>query len=364
MKIFDQILIRHNVQAALKIAERQAAEITGEQRTYMPGIYRVIGLVSMVFFSAAAILSWRASHSGLALTISLFFAFGIPVPLLISCRNCWVRYNEEGFTVSNFWGIRRCYTYSDVTARTQGGGNMDFKRSDGTYMRMDGQVNGKAFFTVLCRMTGKETAILHPHPMGMQEAQLKESYASGLLRETMFVNPEQLSSLNIRKNISHIMIRISSVCLLGVYCSRLDLPGVLIPLGLTLLSMGLYYKNPDYYTAREHVGKEWVGELAPLHKCCNMFGPSLCALLSSAVYYVHHMDSLYGHGTVYIIGEGNPWKTGSSYGICILITVLQLLVFKKYSREYREYRLGMVSFGVYAFCTGAVFGILSRFLMH
>ena len=88
-------------------------------KVYLPAALAVIGIVGSTGFLIPALITAFTDDSpwfSLALlAFSLVGAF-----LIVSYINCRVSYDKDGFVAKNFWGIKRKYTYDQVTGIQEG----------------------------------------------------------------------------------------------------------------------------------------------------------------------------------------------------------------------------------------------------
>ncbi len=92
----------------------------GEKGTvFLPKIVLIIGMISSLLMLSLAL--WTA-FSGKELWVCVEFAalFLLASSLIIAQLNCRVFYDQDSFTVQNFFGVRRTYAYGDITAIRKG----------------------------------------------------------------------------------------------------------------------------------------------------------------------------------------------------------------------------------------------------
>lgn len=81
-------------------------------RVHLNKALPVLGVFGTVFFAALAVLSARKGEA--LWYVFVIFAVACPT-LVIAWLNVRITYWDTGFTVRNFWGITRKYTYDRVT---------------------------------------------------------------------------------------------------------------------------------------------------------------------------------------------------------------------------------------------------------
>ena len=86
-----------------------------EGKVYLPKFLAVVGLITSTFF---LVLSFISAYSGKAYGASVgFFCFSLlGAAFVIAFVNCRISYDQDGFVAKNFFGIKRKYTYDQVTA--------------------------------------------------------------------------------------------------------------------------------------------------------------------------------------------------------------------------------------------------------
>ena len=84
-------------------------------KVYLPKFFVILGLITSTIFLIPTIIT-AFSDEPIWVTI-LFFAFSLlGSGFIIAFINCRISYDENGFTSKNFFGIKRTYTYDQVTA--------------------------------------------------------------------------------------------------------------------------------------------------------------------------------------------------------------------------------------------------------
>ena len=86
-----------------------------EGKVYLPKFFVILGLITSTIFLIPTIIT-AFSDEPIWVPI-LFFAFSLlGACLIIAFVNCRVWYDEDGFVAKNFFGIKRKFTYDQVTA--------------------------------------------------------------------------------------------------------------------------------------------------------------------------------------------------------------------------------------------------------
>ena len=84
-------------------------------KVYLPKFFVILGLICSTVFLIPTIIT-AFSNEPIWIPI-IFFAFSLlGASLIIAFVNCRVWYDEEGFVARNFFGIKRKFTYDQVTA--------------------------------------------------------------------------------------------------------------------------------------------------------------------------------------------------------------------------------------------------------
>ena len=86
-----------------------------KHKVYLPKLLLALGLVSSTVFLVPTLIT-AFSYEPLWVTVgfSLFSLLG--ASLIIAFINCRISYDENGFSAKNFFGIRKSFTYEQVTA--------------------------------------------------------------------------------------------------------------------------------------------------------------------------------------------------------------------------------------------------------
>lgn len=84
-------------------------------KVYLPKFIVILGLITSTIFLIPTLITAFSDGPIWGPIVCFVFSF-LGLYLIIAFINCRVSYDEEGFTVKNFWGIKRKYTYDQVTA--------------------------------------------------------------------------------------------------------------------------------------------------------------------------------------------------------------------------------------------------------
>lgn len=80
----------------------------------LPKFIGILGLVSAVFFSVLTVVSLIFKDSIFASVVFAFFVF-LGSSLILAFLNCKISYDEKGFVARNLFGIKREFTYEQIT---------------------------------------------------------------------------------------------------------------------------------------------------------------------------------------------------------------------------------------------------------
>ena len=88
---------------------------TEKGKVYLPKFFVILGLITSPIFLIPTLIT-AFSNVPIGVPI-LFFAFSLlGASFIIAFVNCRVSYDEEGFVAKNFFGIKRKFTYDQITA--------------------------------------------------------------------------------------------------------------------------------------------------------------------------------------------------------------------------------------------------------
>lgn len=83
-------------------------------KVHLPNLFAVLGTSCFIFFIILAFIT-LFSQEPLWVPILFFVLAALGLVLVIGFINCRISYDDEGFTAKNFLGIKRYFTYSQVT---------------------------------------------------------------------------------------------------------------------------------------------------------------------------------------------------------------------------------------------------------
>ena len=83
-----------------------------------PKVYLYLGVISLLFWFFVILLLWVDGvpiYESLFVTITFSIAILMSVAVIMIYFNIRIKYNQESFTCSNFWGRKVTFYYSDIT---------------------------------------------------------------------------------------------------------------------------------------------------------------------------------------------------------------------------------------------------------
>lgn len=313
----------------------------------------VIGIICICF------------HQITAGIIVLLFSGGISAPGLCAHHNCLLTYDKEGFTWRNWLGRSCRYSYEDVTGLYNSPLRVVVELSDGRRIDLDEfWVNRLGFAQALCRYRSHKPAKLMPPVAGMSNSEIAESYEKGVLAMAVLVQKNDRPMFGRFKKIHYLICTFSWITaafpVLSFNASKLPatwevlgllgLPGLV----LTLAAMILYFRYPEYFTMRERPTEGLVSqENKKIHKRCTVGYTSLLSVPGSLIFFIYQVQ-----------GKAALLPLLTSAVVAVLLFTGLLLLFRRYSWEYRNYGVGYVSYGFYqVLLCSSVFFVLGGLLV-
>lgn len=83
---------------------------------YLPKFFVIIGTITSVFFLIPALITTVFSDEPMGVSVLFLLLALVGASLVIAFINCRISYDQDGFVSKNFFGVKRKYTYEDVTA--------------------------------------------------------------------------------------------------------------------------------------------------------------------------------------------------------------------------------------------------------
>lgn len=198
----------------------------------------------------------------------------------------------------------------------------------------------------------------------MSDSEIAESYENGIFSRAMLVRKEDRPQFARFKRIHYALCTLSwLITIFAVICAPVALqlkaseglflfalPGTIIMIS----SLFLYFRYPQYFTARERPSAEYPSKkIRSIHKCCTNAYASLLCLPGGIVFFLSQLN-----------GKPLFWPLFLAAVAAILIFCGLLSLFRHHSWEYRNFRIGYVSFAFWQvlFCL-FVFSILTGLIL-
>ena len=83
-------------------------------KVYLPKFFIIFGSICSVIFLIPTFIC-AFSDEPLWITIGFLLFSMLPASLIVAFINCRISYDEDGFTAKNFFGIKRHFTYDQIT---------------------------------------------------------------------------------------------------------------------------------------------------------------------------------------------------------------------------------------------------------
>ena len=84
-------------------------------KVFMPKFFIIFGSIGTCIFLIPTFICLFSEDSIRLSAFWLFFSM-LPASLIVAYINCRISYDEDGFTAKNFFGIKRYYTYDQITS--------------------------------------------------------------------------------------------------------------------------------------------------------------------------------------------------------------------------------------------------------
>lgn len=337
----------------------------GSHQVRQVSIYGWIACVGALFglLLGGAIILFDQLAVGL-LVIFLFGALSIPV--LCVRYNCLLTYDEKGFTWRNMLRISHRYSYEDVTGlyssplrvvvELNGHKQLDFDES---------WLNREDFAHKIRKCRSQKPPKLPSPVLGMPLSEIETSYEGGTFSRALLVKESDRERFGRFKWVHYGICTLS--CLFAGFallCSQafqqeskavglgfLVLPGALC----VAAALYLYFRYPQYFTAREMPSETSLSkEKKARHKRCTLAVTSLMSVCGGAFFFICQISEKTG-----------TWLLFAAAGAAGLLFWAFLALFRRFSWEYRNFRVGYVSFAVWLvfFCLTVFFALGGLFLV-
>lgn len=302
-------------------------------------------LGSMLLGFLFAVIAFLLHAHGVAFFFLLFF-WGISIPPLIACRSQRILFDSKGFTVFSFPARQHQYSYADITGYSDEGSSFEIEVCGQKRICLDMFWQNRFLFReMVLQHCPKKLKKVIPSVFSMSSCDIESSYQNGILRKALIVREEDLGRRFFRLRCLHYALCITAVLLLIfsiLFSGRPDSGSMLISFGAAFLtnamaafSLVLYFRFPSFFTMREKPAQEYIDpQIKKQHKLCTFLCLSLPALFCSALFMLSAAQHFEFHTFPLVL----------SLILCSLLLIGLIVVFRRFSFEYRNYRLGFISF--------------------
>lgn len=303
----------------------------------------------------------------LAIGICVLLLFGaLSIPVLCVKYNCLLTYDEKGFTWRNVLRINHRYSYEDVTGlyssplrvvvELNGHKQLDFDQS---------WLNREDFAHKIRKCRSQKPPKLPMPVLGMSLSEIETSYEGGVFARALLVKECEREQFGRFKWIHYGICTLS--CLFAGFallCSQvfqeeskavglsfLVLPGVLC----MAAALYLYFRYPQYFTAREMPAEGALPKQKKVrHKRCTLAVTSLMSICGGAFFFICQIS-----------GKTQVWPLFVAAGAAGLLFWALLVLFRRFSWEYQNFRVGYVSFAFWQvlFCITIFFALGGLFFV-
>lgn len=330
-----------------------------EQVPFLKLFFRGIALMGLII----AVLSLFVWHEPIASLIFLLLFGGLSVPVLISYHTCWISYDDYGFTISNFGGVKHHYSYEDVTGIADNAVSVEIEVCGKKRISLNEiWVNRYGLVRAICKNRSKKPPKIVRSVLGMSLTDIVDSYKNGVLKQALLVSEKNESRMSLFKGIHYFICTFSVILMLFCFFSMNDknismtfFCAVLLNNILMLSAILLYFRYPEYFTVREkpescHLDKN----CRKYHKLCTQAWVSLLSFFSNALFWASSISVMQKHSSNWLL-------TAISIAFPLILFIVMIVVFRRFSWEYREFRVGFVSFTFWQlfYCLGLFLMIYS-----
>lgn len=315
--------------------------MSGGGRLEQNPVYKPIFYVALGFGIVMCLL---ACFVGKEFWAGLFFLLlfgGLSIPVLISYRTCWIEYDLMGFTRSNFIGKQTYYTWGDVTGLGVFGNQVIIEVHNKKRIHLNETwMNRQLLADAIERHNSQVKKINVPVTAYTSPADFQESYKSGVLNKALVVRREHLAMHRKYKALHYVVCTILALVCVGLFLLRVGPALGVIMVGsthlLVIIFTIVYYKKPEHFTVREKPSYQWVREVKN-HKLFTLPWTYVGGTFANACFYL----------TIYrFLEEQNNYPIMRIFWLVFfaVMYVVHVLIFRKKSWEYQNYRIGLVSY--------------------
>lgn len=328
------------------------------------GVYRNVSLIGMALGAILGGACCFFHQTAIGLFIFSCFAL-LSVPVFCIQYNCLLTYDEKGFTWRNVMRISHRYSYEEITGLHNSPLRVIVELNNQKRLDFDESwINRQEFAQAIRKYRSRKPPKIEEAVLGMSCSEISESYENGILSKAMIVKEDDRSVFIRFKCIHYCICTLSClfVCFALLAFPACKQEGLLISLILLVMpclllmiaALYLYFRYPKYFTAREKPSDIPISKnIKVFHKRCTLAWASLLCLLCSCFFFLSQMNT-----------DISPWIFLFPAGAAALLLWGMLFLFRRFSWEYRNYRVGYVSFTLWQiFFSLSIFLILAGILL-
>lgn len=315
--------------------------MSGGGRLEQNPAYKPIFYVGLGFGIVLALLACFAGKEYVAGLCFLLLFGGLSVPVLISYRTCWIEYDLMGFTRSTFFGKQTHYTWGDVTGLGEFGNQVIIEVHSKKRIHLNETwLNRELLVMAIKQHNSRVKKIKVPVTAYTTPADFQESYENGVLNKALVVRREHLPAHKKYKVLHYFVCTVLVIdFVIPFFISVAPALGVIL-LGivhlLVIVFTILYYKKPEHFTVREKPSYQWVRDVKN-HKLITLPWTYIGGAMGNLCVFIMIHDFLL---------EQNNYPIMRIFWLAFLVVVyvVHVLIFRKKSWEYQNYRIGLVSY--------------------
>lgn len=357
MKMSEYFLIQKITEGIRKKAARDGTAEDDSRQVRQVSIYRWIfwtgALLGLIFGGVC----WLFHQPEGGLVMFLLFEL-LAVPGLCAQYNCILTYDEEGFTWRNLLRISYRYSYEEVTGLYSSPLRVVVELSNHKQLDLDENwLNRQNFAQAIRKYRSQKPPKLTPPVLGMSASEISESYEKGTLSQAMLVKEGDRPRFIRFKCLHYGIFTLSGLfAAFAIFCGpafeQIEMLMGLLLLGLPgtlcmVASLYLYFRYPQYFTVREKPSAEILSKKnKAIHKRSTISWVSLLCLPGGSMFFLAQLN-----------GKNLFWPLWLAAGAAVIVFFGLLLLFRRVSWEYRNFRIGYVSFAIWQaiFCLSIFF---------
>lgn len=303
-------------------------------------VFWTTGLMGLIFGGIACALK----HPIIGLFLFLPFALPCAIGLCIQ-YNCLLVYDEQGFTWRNMLRITHRYSYEEVTGLYCSPLHVVVVINKGKRLDLDKDWSNQDGFAKAIKKYRSEKPPKLPMPiLGMSCEEISSSYQDGALSKAMLVKTKDQPKFGQFKAIHYMLGTFSGLmAAIAILCFPIDqnsemqfglLAVALLQILCSIASLALYFAYPQYFTVREKPSDiDLPQNVKANHKCCTFVLTSMLGVVGSGVFFVAQLDQS---------SQLFALLLAACMAVSLFFAVLML--FRRLSWEYRNFRVGYVTF--------------------